>query len=98
MELSKMRNRQKWAKVHALYSLAKNYLPITQEVLEYARVLQSSGIKIYDSLHLALAEVHCQDVLLTTDDAFLKAARRMKTATVVAEPVSWFMEVTHYDS
>lgn len=96
-ELSKSRNLEKLTKVRALYSVAKCRLTVNNEVGKRALDLQTGGIKAFDSLHLALAEIYHQDVLLTTDDAFLTAARRRGTATMVANPVSWLMEVKHYD-
>jgi predicted nucleic acid-binding protein len=56
--------------------------------------LQRQGIKLLDSLHLALAEEYRQDVLLTTDDVFLAAARRIDTGVPVVNPVVWLMEKT----
>jgi hypothetical protein len=46
-----------------------------------------------DSLHLAVAEAGGVDVLLTTDDAFLKATQRIKTAVATANPMDWLMEM-----
>lgn len=97
MELAKSPNMGKLAKVQFLYSLARNRLTVTNEVKGCARMLQANGMKVFDSLHLALAEIYRQDVLLTTDDTFLAAAHRIGTDTVVANPVSWFMEVTQHD-
>ena|GEM_PF-6436346 len=48
---------------------------------------QRCGIKVMDSLHLAVAEVHGIDVLLTTDDSFLRATKRVITNIAVANPV-----------
>lgn len=94
-ELSKMTNLDKLRKVRALYSVAAGAkLRVTAEVGELALGLQRGGLRVIDSLHLALAEVWRQDVFLTTDDGFLKAAGRFDLAIVVANPVSWFMEVT----
>ena len=47
-----------------------------------------------DSLHLALCEIYGVDVLLTTDDKFIRAAARLKIRTKVVNPVVWLMEVT----
>ncbi|MCD8350977.1 MAG: PIN domain-containing protein [Planctomycetaceae bacterium] len=95
LELSKSNNPEKLEKVRALYSLANrnNRLTVTEQVKERATTFQQHGIKLFDSLHLALAEVNNQDVLLTTDDGFLAAANKFGTDIVVANPVTWFMEV-----
>ena len=51
------------------------------------------GIKPFDSLHLALAEVNRADVFLTTDDRLLRAAGSVELAIKATNPVSWLMEV-----
>ena len=58
-----------------------------------AEELQGRGIKEFDSLHLAVAEVANIDVFLTTDDALLKATERISTNIIVDNPVTWFMGV-----
>jgi predicted nucleic acid-binding protein len=50
-----------------------------------------------DSLHLAIAEIYEIDVFLTTDDVFLRAAKRMKTKIIVENPVVWLMEVWQHE-
>lgn len=95
LELSKLTNTEKLEKVRALYSLAnqKSRFVTTGRIKERAVFFQRHGIKIFDSLHLALAEMNGQDVLLTTDDAFLAAANKSGADIVVANPVTWLMEV-----
>ena len=56
-------------------------------------MLQQNGIKVFDSLHLALAETFHTDVFLTTDDALLRAVSKIKTSILVRNPVTWLMEV-----
>ena len=94
MELSKMANPDKLKKVRALYAVAGGErLRITGEAVTRALYFQQNGLKHYDSLHLALAEFWRGDVLLTTDDGFLKAAGRFETGLPVANPVAWLMEI-----
>jgi predicted nucleic acid-binding protein len=66
---------------------------ITSEVAPRALYFQQNGLKHYDSLHLALAEFWGGDVLLTTDDEFLKVAGRVDAGLPVANPVAWLVEV-----
>ncbi len=94
LELSKMTNVEKLEKVRALYSLATGRLEVSEQIFQRARQLQGQGLKLFDSLHLALAEIHRQDVLLTTDDGFLTVAKRVGSGIPVLNPVSWLMEVT----
>jgi predicted nucleic acid-binding protein len=94
LELSKITNPDKLKKVRALYASAGGErLRITNEVVSRAMRFQQNGLKQYDSLHLALAEFWRGDVLLTTDDGFLKAASRFEAGLPVANPVVWLMEI-----
>lgn len=63
--------------------------------LERARELQSLGFKAADSLHIACAEKAKCDILLTTDDRMLRAAKRNADQLQVhlANPVDWIREV-----
>lgn len=95
LELSKSANLEKLKKVRALYSLSDsgNRLVVTESVKARATAFQQHGIKLFDSLHLALAEAGGQDVLLTTDDGFLAATRKIDIGVLAANPVTWLMEV-----
>lgn len=95
LELSKSTNIEKLEKVRALYSLANqsNRFTVTGQVKERAVLFQQQGMKLFDSLHLALAEVNQQDAFLTTDDGFLNSANKFGPKIVVANPVTWLMEV-----
>lgn len=97
LEMAKSPHSEKQEKVRALYSLGKRRLRITDQVKERALKWQAAGLKVFDSLHLALAEEYRQDVLLTTDDAFLATAVRVGADVVVANPVFWLMEVMRHD-
>jgi predicted nucleic acid-binding protein len=54
-------------------------------------LLERAGYGAFDALHLAVAEEFGADALLTTDDQFLKQAKRGlgKPATVVVNPLNW---------
>lgn len=53
------------------------------------------GFRLYDSFHIACAEVSQVDVLLITDDRLLKRATRYKDdiQVQVSNPVTWLMNV-----
>ena len=92
LELSKLPDPDKLAKVRAVYSLHGLRLTINDKVKARSEELLRLGLKLFDSLHLALAEIYRQDVLLSTDDGFIKAATRFETKIPVKNPVSWLME------
>jgi predicted nucleic acid-binding protein len=60
-----------------------------------ASVFQSFGVGAIDSLHLAISECAGVDILLTTDDKFIKAAKRTDSKVTVINPVLWLMEVSN---
>lgn len=95
LELSRSNNQEKLEKVRALYSLAdpRSRFVVTDQTKARATVFQRHGVKLFASLHLAIAEQNDQDVLLTTDDGFLAAAIRFGPDILIANPVTWLMEV-----
>jgi predicted nucleic acid-binding protein len=48
-----------------------------------ARHLRSQGRRDIDALHLAVAETAAVEVLLTTDDDFIRAARKLQPPSPV---------------
>jgi predicted nucleic acid-binding protein len=93
LELNKIRNNEKLKKTLALLSLATERAALSEEAINRSMEFQKNGIKTMDSLHLAVAEENNVNVLLTTDDTFLRAANRMSLNITVANPVTWLMEV-----
>ncbi len=58
-------------------------------------ILACSGFKRFDALHLACAEKKA-DILLTTDDRFLRKANihQDKLDVTVANPIIWLISIT----
>jgi predicted nucleic acid-binding protein len=80
-----------------LYSLRGSRISVTDQILCRSQELQRLGLKLFDSLHLALAEsLDGNAVLLTTDDFFLKAAARIEVKILVTNPAAWLMEGISY--
>ena len=79
----------------ALLALSSEIIELSHEIMERARELQNIGYAAFDALHLASAEAGHADVLLTTDDKFLKRASRNHGTPriLVRNPVSWLEEV-----
>jgi predicted nucleic acid-binding protein len=93
LELNKARNNDKLKKVLALLSASTEKLILDEIAINRSEEFQKNGIKPMDSLHLAVAETSNIDVFLTTDDALLRAARKIHLSIIVANPVTWLMEV-----
>ncbi len=55
--------------------------------------LENLGFGLYDSFHIACAEVAQADILLSTDDRLLKNSRRHQDLLKIAldNPVTWLM-------
>jgi len=92
-ELSKQSDIERLGNVQTLYAAAGEKIKLTDEIIERAEFFQNNGLKKLDSLHLASADTYKADVFLTTDDRLLKAAKKMNLKILVANPVSWLMEV-----
>lgn len=75
-------------------SLAGTRTKIDEAIALRARSLVGLGYGPFDALHLAAAESAAADVLLTTDDRFLKrTGRKLGNPRIpVRNPLSWIKE------
>jgi len=82
--------------VERLLRSASTSVPISDREVARARRLVEFGLRGMDAMHIACAEGGAADVLLTTDDRFMRTAHRLSTelAVAVRDPVSWLDEVT----
>ena len=96
VEVSKIPDDDKRLKVSILSSMLQQNIVINEDIERRAIEIERLGFKPFDALHIACAEAGKTDVLLTTDDEFLKKAIQNKAAlgVRVENPVKWLMEVT----
>lgn len=94
IEMNKIADEYKKQKVQNLYKIADNKVKIDIDVKNRSLEIQKTGIKVMDSLHIALSEKAKADVMLTTDDILIKKANQMDLKVEVLNPVNWLMEVT----
>ncbi len=96
IEVSKIPDDDKRLKVSILSSMLQQNIVINEDIERRAIEIERLGFKPFDALHIACAEAGKTDVLLTTDDEFLKKAIQNKAAlgVRVENPVKWLMEVT----
>jgi hypothetical protein len=80
-------------KVRDILGLASYYIHVGNWESDRARALARRGFGGYDAAHLACAESGQVTVLLTTDDGFIKQARRPGVTKVqVCNPLRWVAE------
>lgn len=97
-EINRIMHPVKKQKVAKLYSSAVDFIEITDKIVARAKEFQNmQGIKPFDALHLASAELGRADVLLTTDKKFLNNALASNAKIRVANPAIWLMEVLFYE-
>lgn len=74
---------------------ASERVALADHTASRARHLRSQGLRDIDALHLAVAETAAVEVLLTTDDDFIRAARNLQPPSPVRveNPVIFETEV-----
>jgi predicted nucleic acid-binding protein len=87
-------NAERRYEIEVLMLLATETIALDVQTIHRAKELEAVGYGAFDALHLSSAESGKADVLLTTDDRFLKrAARGIGSPRVrVLNPVEWLKE------
>ena len=95
LEISKAPDKERSDRVHFLMGVISRTASIEDREANRARQLEALGFHAFDALHIACAESAQVDVLLTTDDRFLRVARRVKDTLQVrvANPLQWLEEM-----
>jgi predicted nucleic acid-binding protein len=90
-EIDRNSNVERRLENPALLTLASESLEVDAVIASRAADLQIAGYGAYDALHLACAEAARVDVLLTTDDGFIRKASRRdgKPLVAVRNPLFW---------
>ncbi|MBM3212008.1 type II toxin-antitoxin system VapC family toxin [Candidatus Poribacteria bacterium] len=67
---------------------------VNENIENRAKQLEELGFALFDALHIACAEEARADILLTTDNGFLRRALRNQSVLKikVENPVKWLME------
>ncbi len=93
-EIAAIRDPDRRRSVEILVSNATEHVHFSPDRIRRGELLESMGFRGYDSLHIACAEAAGADVLVTTDDALLRRARRLQgeLAIRVANPLTWLKE------
>lgn len=94
-EIMKCPDGDRRAVLELICRAATERVALSAGVTSRARALRERGLKDFDALHLAAAESGAADVLLTTDDGFIRAARSLQPPSPVRleNPVIFETEV-----
>ena len=95
VELEKLKDIDKREKVLRILQFSAIQVHLNQKIDNRSQELEMLGFGLYDSFHLACAEVAKADYLLTTDDRLLKRAVSYQgnLDVIVDNPVTWLMKV-----
>jgi len=93
LEASKTQDPVKKQKVLLLHEGAAQKVRYNAAIKSRADAFRKYNVKLFDSLHLAVAEFAHADVFLTTDTQLIKAAARSDVRIHVANPLNFYMEV-----
>jgi len=90
-ELGRIKESEKRQRCLSMAASATRHSTIDAAVTEEARAFALLGMGRLDALHLSLALKSRADVLLTTDDRFLRRARAAceHRSILVANPLAW---------
>ena len=94
-EIHKCPEESRRTAVLALCVRATEHMASDEAAMQRAMALRLHGLRDLDALHLACAERSGVEVLVTTDDAFISAARRLTpvSSTRIVNPVVYALEV-----
>lgn len=95
-EIDEIPDSERRERILALLHPAYRVMPIRVRQIERAEQLEQVSFRFLDAVHVACAEDAAVDVLLTTDDRLIKAARRQGEHVLVrvANPLLWLAEET----
>ncbi len=92
-EILGISDADKREKVMLLYNAAAAHVSFSESIFIRAKDLEQNGVKSYDALHIASAEMAKADVFLTTDRKLINAAKRAGVNIPVCNPLVWLAEV-----
>lgn len=95
IEVNRNLNFSQCLRIKSLLARANELILLTEAEVSRATTLESLGFKSFDALHIASAESGAADILLTTDDRFVRRAKRVleQLHVRVENPYTWLQEV-----
>ena len=93
LEISKNKDPIKMQKVTLLHEGATMQVKYNAHIKQRAEDFRNSGVKLFDSLHMASAEYAQADMFFTVDKQLLNASTRTDIKINVVNPLNFYMEV-----
>lgn len=95
LEINQTQDAERKSQLRAFADLATLQVTVNEAIEVRAGVFVQQGLRTFDALHLACAEVSRAMALLTTDDRLVRWARRHPDMlqVKVVNPVRWLLEV-----
>jgi len=90
-EWSQIPMMEKKSLVKKIMDLAKEKITLNQDVTELAKEFESYGMKDYDALHLASSILGRCDCFISTDDKFVKKAKKNTDKIKVFNPLEFYI-------
>lgn len=92
-EIRNTPDQSKLKELEWLMTIAERCINLTEGKIDRAKEFEKYGLKTFDALHLACAELEV-DVFLTVDDRFLKKSQSFHKLQInVSNPLRWIEEV-----
>ena len=95
IEVDRNLNSSQYFRTRSLLARANEFIFLTESEVSRGITLESLGFSRFEALHIACAESGGADILLTTDDRFLRRAKRVfeQLHIRVENPYTWLQEV-----
>jgi predicted nucleic acid-binding protein len=90
-EWSQMPMMEKKSLVKKIMDLAKEKITLNKRVTKLAKEFEESGMKSYDALHLASSIRGNCECFISTDDKFVKKAKRNTEKIKVFNPLEFYI-------
>jgi predicted nucleic acid-binding protein len=94
LEVARTPDLSQRAQVERILGRSSSAVRVDSRVRRRAKHLETMGFGAFDALHIACAEQARSDVMLTTDDKFLRRAEKLagQLEVRVANPLAWLGE------
>lgn len=90
-ECSQIPMFEKMSLVKKILELSKEKITLDSNITELAKEFEASNIKPFDALHLASSIIGECDCFISTDDKFLKKAKKVTDKIKIFNPLEFYL-------